>query len=644
MSNEISGLAAPGKLKLFGKFSLDPEKKVLWRLGKPVGMPLKAVEILCVLVTQPGAVVTKDEILTSVWPDTFVEESNLTNNISLLRKTFKELGEPGLIETIPGRGYRFVGEVQDIYERDEITIERRSVTQTVIGEKETVLPVSQAKPLLPPAPRRVSRPLMVSLAAVALVTIAGLFYWQYNSRPRRVTPADITSLAVLPLRSFDGDVDDNLRLRMMDSMVTNLGNIESLSVRPTSSTMRFLGSGEDAVDIGRRLMVDAVLEGSVHRENNTIRVTVQLVSVSSGDQIWSGQFDGQADRLLDLQNLVSAKLSGALGPRLSVDGRPLSARQPTTSAEAYEEYLKGRYFWNKRTPDSLRSAISAFENAVKLDPAFALAHVGLADVYCVLPEYSDENEKGSYGQARAHATRALELDASLAEAYASLAFVEFWLDKDLAASKALFERSIAVNPNYATAHHWFANVLLANNDVPAAVGQMTAAQKLDPLSLVINTELGILHYYSRQYAPAEAQFRHTLEIESGFHRAAIWLGRVLTMNGQYAEALALYARLPPDVAQRDGTVAEVGYTKARSGDIAGALMHLQDMAARPAADKTSFSSAIICLGIPDNGKAIGFLGKAAVERESDLAYLQIDPIFDPLRADPQFDKLSERYR
>ena len=624
----------------FGKFRLDTANKVLRHSGEIVSLPLKSVELLCVLVENRGEVVSKQEIFEKVWEDSFVEESVLTQNIYTLRKLFEELGEKNLIKTVPRRGYTF-----NFENETSLIIEREVYEEIEIIETEPLLenPVLA----LPPATLTNSRLKIFGLAGFALLSIVSAVfgYWLWNKPPGKSLISDVKAIAVLPLKSFDeNSADETLRLRMMDALITKLGKIETISVRPTSSTMAFLKSDENPLEIGKRLLVDAILEGSIQREANNIRVTLQLVSVNSGEQIWSDQFDGEADKLLDLQNAISAKLFSKLDFPLSSKHQTELASRPTTNSEAYEEYLKGRYFWNKRTPDGLKNAISAFEKAVKLDPDFALAHAGLADVYCVLPEYTNSSEKDSYQSAQKYAVRALELDQNLAEAFTSLAFVEFWHNKNFAESEKNFRRAIDANPNYPTAHHWFANVLLAKKDLPQSIAQMTEAQKLDPLSLVINTELGIAYYYSRQNDLAIEKFRRTLEIEPGFYRATIWLGRALTVKGAFEEAISLYKDLPQKIASTGGAISELGFTKGLASLQTDAETNLKNLDLRPASEKNAFSHALIFLGLGDKAKAVEFLKKAAVERESDLAYIDVDPIFDPLRENDDFKRLSAQFR
>lgn len=630
MSKQMSSL------REFGGFHLDVKKKILRHGDEAIDVPLKEIELLC-LLTEGRELVTKEEIWQRVWGNQMVEETNLTSKIYRLRKLFEKYGEsPDWIQTVPRRGYRFTAQVIYHSNNSETIIERRSISKTVIEE------ISHQPNQLLPSEKNSNR---YWLAAIIGLILVGSVVGYYFLSQKFGKTEKIQSIAVLPLKSFaPKTIDDALRLRVMDSISTKLGTIESISVRPTSSMVQFLETNESAIEIGKKLLVDAVLEGSIQREDNKLRITMQLVSVKTATQIWSEQFDGEADKLLDLQNLVSAKLIAELNLRLSKEQEKTFAKRPTSNSEAFEEYLKGRYFWNKRTPDGLKSAITSFEKAIKLDPNFSLAYSGLADVYCVLPEYTISPEKDSYQLAQTNAKRALELDPNLAEAFASLAFVEFWNNKNFAESEKNFRRAIAAKPNYPTAHQWFANVLLARKNLAPAIEQMSEAQKLDPLSLVINTELGILYYYSRQYETAVTQLRRTLEIEPKFYRASLWLARVLTVQGKFEEAFSLYQNLPQDVAEQEGIISEIGYTNGLAKNQAKAETLLKTLQSRSAVEKNAFSSAMILLGLGKNDESIRYLTKAAQERESDLAYIDLDPIFDSLRENQEFKTLAERFR
>ncbi len=634
----------------FGKFRLDARNKVLWFDNAPVDLPLKEIDLLCTLTEKGGDLVTKNELLDRVWKDEFVEESNLSRHIYLLRKMFKDFGEEDeLIQTVPRRGYRFTGEIKPF--RNDLIIERHIFEETVIealdddGSKPEVQQdlSTNASHLAFPGHSRSSHRLLrpLTVAAICLAVLVGIWglWWMGRARSNQDV-AGISSIAVLPLRSFGVSDDESLRLRITDALITELASRSTnFSVRPTSSVLPFSQSEKGALDIGQSLEVDAVLDGHLQQEGDRIRVTLQLLSVKTGEQLWSQQFDGREGQILVLQDAIAAQLYQKLGFGKAYD----AGNRPTSSSEAYENYLKGRFFWNKRTDEDLRKSIGYFEAAISLDPSFALAHAGLADVYCVLPEYSDFPEKESYDRAQSSAGHALAIDNDLAEALTSLAFVEFWNNKNFGDSEKNFRRAIAADPNYPTAHHWFANVLIANKDLREAEKQMSEAQKLDPMSLVINTELGNLYYYSRQNEAAARQFRRSLEIDPNFYRATFCLGRLLTTQGKYAEAMALYNGLDAKVLHLDGAVAEIALTKALSGDRTDAEKRLNELNSRSKTEKTAFSSAIVYLGLGRRDDAVASLEKAAIERESDLAFINVDPIFDPLRDNAEFVRLAARY-
>jgi DNA-binding winged helix-turn-helix (wHTH) protein/TolB-like protein/Flp pilus assembly protein TadD len=634
-------------LREFEGFTVDLEKKILWRGGEIVALSPKAVEVLVVLIENCGEVVSKNDLMERVWGEAFVEESNLTNCVYQVRKTLGELtGAKNLIHTVPRRGYRFGGELSAANEKTDVDLilERHIFEQVLIEDVSDSSVAFAAKTLsqMPAAPpEKFPRRMVFTLAGVLFAaTAAVIFLLWFRAEPPKKSLAEIRSIAVLPLKSFaQSGADDQLRLRITDALTTRLGGLPNISIRPASSVLRFAESNSsDALDIGKRLNVDAVLDGSVQTEGDRVRVLLRFVSVADGAQIWAEQFDGKANELLALQDEIAGRLVRKSNfPALKSE---ISAR-PTESSEAFELYLKGRYFWNQRTEETLKRSLEFFEQAIAKDPGFTLAHAGLANAFCVLPEYSGYPEAQAYAAAERHAMRALETDEKSAEARTALAFVEFWGRKDAANAERNFRRAIELAPNYATARHWFANVLLAQKRLAEAETEMREAQRLDPISSVINTELGILLYYERKFGEAETELRAALDIDPQTHRARNWLGRVLTQRGNYDAALPEFQKiLDGGAAKREGVISEMAVALARNGRRPEAETHLAELL--QSKEKVAFNVAIIYAGFGERGKAIEWLKKTELERRSDLAFISLDPIFDDLRSEPEFQTLVSR--
>ncbi|KXK02872.1 MAG: CadC family transcriptional regulator [Acidobacteria bacterium OLB17] len=370
------------KLRSFGKFSLDPVKCVLWHDGKPVDLPLKQVELLAVLTENSGEVVTKAELLDRVWQDSFVEESNLSRHIYLLRKMFKEHGEEEtLIKTVPRRGYLFTGEIQDL-QNTEIIIERHSLTKAVVD-----LDAGDEFDEPEPASIKPRRRLAAVAGAGVLIIIAAVVIAWYVIPRRAVSVDKVNSIAVLPLRSFsDQEPNSELRIRLTDALITRLGELRKVVVRPTSAVLPFADSAESTIEIGKKLQVDAVVEARLQQEGERLRVTMQMIRTSDGANLWSGQFDGQTGKILDLQDSIADSVSRSLSG--AVSDQPEFTKRSTENNDAYEAYLKGRYFWAKREPASLAKAADFFKQAAALDPQFSEAFSGLADTQHLLFSYN----------------------------------------------------------------------------------------------------------------------------------------------------------------------------------------------------------------------------------------------------------------
>ena len=328
-------------LREFGKFRLDIDKKLLWLGAEPIALPLKAVDLLCVLVKRQGQVVSKDEIWQEVWKDAFVEETNLTHNIYLLRKAFKDYGESDLIKTVPRRGYRFASEVHEV-PNAEIILDRHGLTQTTIEIHEDADAGQRTAGRRKLFERSISRTTTATLIVIAfsLLLGGGVLVWDRGSA--QVTNPSIKSLAVLPLHSFlQNRNDEDLRMRITDSLITRLGSMKNVAVRPTNAVARFVGDDIDAVQIGSKLNVDAVLQGQVQQEGDRIRVTLQLIAVNGGKQLWSGQFDGQDDHILDLQDNISSTVASSLDRS---EQKQLLASPPTCDTRSIRSLLKGPVF------------------------------------------------------------------------------------------------------------------------------------------------------------------------------------------------------------------------------------------------------------------------------------------------------------
>jgi DNA-binding winged helix-turn-helix (wHTH) protein/TolB-like protein len=478
----------PKKIREFGKFRLDIEQKILWHSGKTVAMPLKELEVLCLLVENDGRLVTKNELVGRLWADSFVGENNLSRHIYLLRKMLADFGaDKNLIKNIPRRGYRFTGEVREV-PLAEFIVERHTRTQTVIefeerekGRKEE----TEKKTLFL---KLFSSPLL--LFSLSLLLAAGAFFG-YQKWAAAAAAPEIKSIAVLPFKTIDADPENEHRgLGLTDILITRLSNIRELTVRPTNAVLSL--ENADSILAGQKLNADAVLEGAVYRVGDKVRVTARLVRVADGTTIWNGQFEKLRVDEMRLQDEIALQITEVLRLNLNSTEKNALTKRLTKNPDAFELYQKGRYEWNKRSWAGMIEAERLFRNAIDRDPEFALAYTGLADTM-VTQSNRMETELAIL--------KALEIDPDLAEAHASLGFFRIFHQWNWPAAEESLKKSIALNPNYATAYHWYAQVLTIQGRHEEAKAAMRRALEINPLSHNFLADLGQIYYCVRPRVP-----------------------------------------------------------------------------------------------------------------------------------------------
>lgn len=634
----------------FDGFRIDLDNHLLTQGERPVPLTPKAFDTLAVLVERHGEVLSKEELLELVWPGTFVEEATLTQNIYTLRKTFSEAGaERTYIETLPRRGYRFTGPVQRVeaFQTEAMPLPELPPYEAEPAVRDAALPPPIAGGLFHGRRRLAAlSALLVALTAFAAWRLAGGARSGGVGRQARLqgTAAGVASIAVLPFEPLtDSPEDAYLGLGMADALITRLSNLHGLIVRPTSAVRRYTEEHRDAVAIGRELKVDAVLDGTLQRSGNMLRVSVQLVGVGTAAPLWAKSFDAEAADVFTLQDSLSQRLASELELQLTGQERARLTRRATENAAAYEAYVRGRFFWNRRNEEGLAKAIGSFRQAIQLDPGFALAHAGLADCYVLLPIFGSVAPGQAFPQAKEAAARALELDATLAEAHTSLAYAHASYDWDFEAASRGFERAIALNPGYPTAHQWYGFMLAALGRHREAEAELRRAVELDPLSLVINTDLGMVLYFARRHEAAAEQFRRTLELDPGFAYAHFGLGHADLELGRRDEAVA-ELRQAAELSEGSPLMqAAYGYALGTSGRAPEARQILADLSARARRGYVEASHfAFLHIGLGEKELALEWLAKACEERSRFVIFLSTWPIYDSLRDEPGWGALVER--
>jgi DNA-binding winged helix-turn-helix (wHTH) protein/TolB-like protein/Tfp pilus assembly protein PilF len=630
----------------FGPFVLDGDERVLLRDGQPVALTPKAFDTLLVLIEKSGRIVAKDELMSRVWPDSYVEESNLAFNISVLRKTLADgADEVQFIETVPKRGYRFAAVVvETVDDSAQVVVQRETKTRVVIEEESdsegptdrdllaTGLHPSQDSPLI-------TRPRALAFCVLVLVAIAGAVVFINSSKT-----TGVRTIAVLPFKPLSASASDEyLELGMADALITRLSNLKQVIVRPTSSIVKYAGAGVDPIGVGRDLGVDSVLEGSVQKSGGTIRVTVRLLRVSDGVPIWADKFDESFTNIFSVQDSISDRMASALALNISRDERKRLERRHTDNIEAYQEFLKGRFYWSKWNGPSLRKAIEYFQQALEKDPQYALAYSGLADTHNLLGYLGITPSRESFHKSEETALKALALDDTLSEAHLSLAKVKLFYDWDWPGFERELMRSLELDPNYADAHGMYGAYLIAMGKSDQAIAERKRAQELDPLTPLFNTSLGWAYFYAGRYDEAIDWYKKSIELDTNFVQAHNDLGNTLLLKGMDAEAIEELLRAKTIT----GTKPEIVNALRRAYDTSGMRGYWQkelELANEQLkqGQVNAQRMARIYTELGEKDRAVEWLEKCYEERNSLLIFLRANPVFQSLHSHPKFVDLLRR--
>ena len=629
-----------GRLR-FGVFELDLRAGELRKHGLRIRLQEQPFLVLATLLEHPGEVVTREELQKKLWPaDTFVDfDHGLNKTINKIREALGDSAEsPRFVETVARRGYRFLAEVKAA---DTVPVHRpESTTQPHPGAEAPehaglAGKLATHKPVPAPLAWKISV-FVVLLVMVSLATWK-LYSWKHPS-------PIIRSLAVLPLESLSSDPSqDYFADGMTDELISDLGQISALRVISRTSVMGYKRAHKPLPQIARELNVDAVVEGTVLRSGDQVRITAQLIEGSSDRHLWSQSYEGQLRDTLALQNQVARAIADEIRVNLNSQERAALKNAQVVNPEAYESYLKGRYFWNKRTADGLKVALAYFNQAIEEDPKYAQAYSGLADTYALLGDwqYAAMTAKEALPKAKAAAIKALELDSALGEAHNSLAFCLDGFDWDFPSADKEFRRAIELNPGYATAHHWYAWHLSLLGRYDEAIAEMKKAENLDPLSLIINADLAELLVLAHSYDESIRQSRKTIEMDPNFALAHNQLAQAYlqkNMNREAVTELETAAQLSGD---SPTVIANLARAFTASGKRSEAARLLNDLKKR---SNSSYSCAaeiaVIYVALGDKTQAMIWLEKGYEERFNPGVLLR--PGFDPVRSEPRFEELVRR--
>lgn len=599
----------------FGSFKLVTADRILLHDGEVIRLTQKAYQILLLLVQNSGRLVTRERIMKEVWPDRFVEDNNLTVNISYLRKALgKSYGIHEYIETVPVLGYRFAAEV--------------NVLEATAGDPAMNLP---AQP--------------------------------NDSNGQAVkSPRDglmFNSLAVLPLSNASDNPDiEYLSDGITDSIINHLSQEPQLRIIARSTVFRYKGREIDPQEIGRLLQVQAILIGRLFQLGDRLVIRVELIDVEGGWNIWGDQYVRKVNDIIETQHEIATQISKTLELKLpDRDGRKQLRDVRTNNPEACMLYLKGRYLLNKGTENELRRGLEFFHRAIEIDPDFALAYSGIADCYTLgglrldpdlALDYAEEVNAYAeplyplpevMSRAKQAAMKAIEIDDEICEAYASLGFVRYRFDWDWGAAERELLRAIELKSHYAPAHHWYGRCLRTRGRLKEALAVLQVAQNLDPLSFIISVEMGGLLYYTGEFELAIEQCLQTLDLEPDFTPARYQLGKIYTEKGMFDEALAEFQKLQQVDGGSQKAAAAIGYINALNGRTDEALKVVNMLRERPVHYVSEYDIALIHIALNQIDEAFKELHKAYRKRCVHLLKIKVDPRLKALHSDPRFAEL-----
>ena len=622
--------AQPFRSFKFGIFEADLRTGELTKLGKRVRLQEQPFHLLAILLERPGELVIREELRERLWPKTIVDfDHGLNKAISKIRDALGDSAEnPRFIETVARRGYRFLANVAVVQ-----SAQPQAAAGDLAGREAPVLAQSLG------AGHAFGWRRYGALTALALTVFLTWFFYSW-----RHPLTTIHSLAVLPLENLSNDASqDYFADGMTDELITHLGQISAIRVISRTSAMTYKNARKPLAEIARELNVDAVVEGSVLHSGERVRIVARLTEVPADKQIWAESYEGEIRDTLAFQGRVARSVAEQIRATLNRQEQVALAKSKAVKPEAYEAYLKGRYFWNKRTGDGLRTAIEYFNHAIEVDPTYAEAYSGLADSYALSGdwEYGVLSPRDAFPRAKAAATKALALDDSLGEAHTSLAFALDLYGWDWEAAETEYKQAIKLKPSYATAHQWYSWHLFMMGRNSEGMLELRKAESLDPLSLIIGADLADALCVAHLYDEAVQQSKKTLEMDPNFAVGHYELGQALVQKYMYDEAIAEFQRAIELSGHSGAFDSNLAHVYAVSGRKEEATKIVKDLEARDDQNPSIGADiALIYVGLGDHDQAMIWLNKAYEARFK--ASILLRPTFDPLRSDARFKDLRRR--
>ncbi len=610
----------------FDGFRVDlVQQRLVGPDGAVRALSSRAYDALIYLVENRSRVVSKDDLLKAVWPRVIVEENNLNQAISVLRRALGESRDkPRCILTIPGRGYRFVAEVAADLDR--------------AGERGKTDPApAQAEPL-PSSPGRTRRWVLTGIGAVAAATGAGALWWSRRSPPRSGMP---TSIAVLPFQPLIATGrNEALELGMAETLINRLSGLPGMVVAPLSSVRRYTDPEQDPLAAGRELKVSAVLDGHVQVQGDQIRLTARLLDVASGTAIWAGRFDERLSNFFAMQDSLAQQIVEAMVIKLPDEARQRLKRRDTENVAAWQLYLNGRYQWDRKSDAGFRRAIEFYEAALKLDPNFALPAAGLADIWTTLGVFGLVPPKVAFARARAAVQRAIVLDERLAEAQAALGHIFVQGDRDWTGGERQYRLALELKPAYAQALMWLANNHVFQGRIQEGLSEARQAQALEPMSATFAANVGMIQYFARDYGAAYDQLAGLVEASPQASLPRHHLVRVHLARGEPRRALELLDG-PPGPAP--GSLSDLGCALALDGQVDAAKLEIARIEALGRQGfGVGYDLALIWTALGEHEQALAALERGLGDSSQMIGFLNSEPGLDPIRDEPRFRAVSRQ--
>ena len=643
-SNDIeqsAGKVEGPRIYRFGEFQIDTIEETLHRNGKKLSVNRRSFQILRLLVERAGQIVTKQEFFETVWENTFVGDNSLTVTMTALRKILgDDPKQPKFIENLPRKGYRFISDVKVIDNESPFVQIERTV------EKPFIEPEKNRRIL---KTRKISKNQKILFVIGAsgllfLLVVLGINYPGFTNVVATLQKtSQIASVAVLPFENQNPDTE-YLSDGLTESLINSLSGLSNLRVISRNSVFQYKGKSVDSATIGRELNARTVLSGRFQQNGDDLIVSAELTDTRDNKQIWGRQYKRQASDAFGLQREMSRDISEVLRKQLTGAENRQLAKRATDSPEAFQLYLKGRYYWNKRTNEGFEKAVEFFNQALEKDPTYALAYVGLANCYLSGNFKYIDTPRKRVEMVQSAMQKALEIDDTLGEAYAVLAINKWFYEWDFATAEREFKRAIELSPNYATAHHWYAELLAMEGRFDESFAEYKRALELDPLSLAINTDLGLNYFYARQPELAINHLKKLQEIDANYARTYLYLGQICKGENMFEDSIAAYNKystLSGDDVQVTNKRSEILGDAFKTSGAKGYWKKSLEFALESKSFET-VQMAIIYEQLGEREKAFDFLEKAYNERGTPLLWLKVSPEFDSLRSDSRFQDLVRR--